>query len=215
MQPRTEPRTAAVPRGDEDELYRRHHRDLERAVARAVNAAPELIEDACQNAWAILLYNQPERVSIFAWLRVVAVHEAYRLSGIERRDAHPEAIVKVVNWEEITAEPEAIDKAIEAREALRALADLPARQREDLTLFVAGYTYREIANVTGGRTFTNVNKHLARARARIRLDRVRAPEAGPELTRIGAAAPSRFGGHGRDGETLGANFRSGPSLSLR
>ena len=78
MQSPNAPSTTAKPHGDEDQLYRRHHRDLRRAVARVVNAAPELIEDACQNAWAILLRNQPERGTIFTWLRVVAVHEAYR-----------------------------------------------------------------------------------------------------------------------------------------
>ena len=94
MQPPTEPRPAApVPpalRGDEAELYRRHHRDLHRAVARVVTAPRELVEDACQTAWAILLHTQPERYAIFAWLRVVAIHEVYRLSAIERRDARLE-----------------------------------------------------------------------------------------------------------------------------
>jgi hypothetical protein len=47
MQPPTEHiptvtrRPTHGPRGDEGELYRSHHRDLERAVARAVNA-PEI-----------------------------------------------------------------------------------------------------------------------------------------------------------------------------
>ena len=41
-----------------------------------VQAPRELIEDACQTAWAILLRRQPERDAIFAWLRVVAVREA-------------------------------------------------------------------------------------------------------------------------------------------
>ena len=163
MQPPTAPSTTATPYGDEDQLYRRHHRDLKRAVARVVNAAPELIEDACQNAWAILLRNQPARRSIFPWLRVVAVHEAYRLSAIERRDARLEAMATVASWEEVIADPAAIDSALEAREALRVLAQLPARQRDDFALFVAGYSYREIAELTGARTFTNVNKQLAQA----------------------------------------------------
>ena len=87
MQPPTEPTPTAppAPRGDEDRLYRRHHRDLHRAVARAVRAPRELIEDACQTAWAILLRTQPDRYAIFAWLRVVAIHEAYRLAAIDRR----------------------------------------------------------------------------------------------------------------------------------
>jgi DNA-directed RNA polymerase specialized sigma24 family protein len=42
----------------------------------------------------------------------------------------------------------------EARRALQLLARLPERQREDLTLLIAGFSYREIADVTGGWTFT-------------------------------------------------------------
>ena len=84
-----------------------------------------------------------------------------------------------MSWEEVIADPEGIDDTLEAREALRVLAELPARQRDDLTLFVAGFSYREIAQITGGRTYTNVNKHLAKARARIRLAKLRAA-AGPK-----------------------------------
>jgi RNA polymerase sigma factor (sigma-70 family) len=159
----------APPRGDEDALYRRHHRNLQRAVARAVNAPRELIEDACQTAWTIMLRSQPDRDAIFAWLRVVAIHEAYHLSAIERSNTHLEAIATIVCWEEVITSPEVIDRALEVREALRVLAELPARQREDLALFAAGFSYCEIAQITGGRTYTNVSKHLARARARIRL----------------------------------------------
>ena len=186
MQSPNAPSTTAKPHGDEDQLYRRHHRDLTHAVARVVNAAPELIEDACQNAWAILLQNQPERGTIFPWLRVVAIHEAYRLSAIERRDTHLEALATMVSWEEVIADPAAIDNALEAREALRVLAELPARQRDDLALFVAGFSCREIAQLTGGRTYTNVNKHLAEARARIRLAKLGAA-MGP---RLGADPPN-------------------------
>jgi DNA-directed RNA polymerase specialized sigma24 family protein len=97
MQPPTEPTSAPRQqrpplRGDEDELYRQHHRHLHRAVARVVRAPHELIEDACQAAWTILLRTQPERYAIFAWLRVVAIHEAYRLSAVERRDARLERL---------------------------------------------------------------------------------------------------------------------------
>ena len=48
------------------------------------------------------------------------------------------------------------------------LDQLSAAERRDLSLRVGGFTYREIAAMTGGRTFTNVNKHLVKARARIR-----------------------------------------------
>ena len=61
-----------------------------------------------------------------------------------------------------------VEDQLEALEALRALARLPDRQRQDLALRVAGFSYREIAAMTGGRTYTNVNKHLVKARAAIR-----------------------------------------------
>jgi DNA-directed RNA polymerase specialized sigma24 family protein len=167
MQPPTE--TAPPARGDEAELYRRHHGHLHRAVAHAVNAPRELIDDACQTAWAILLRTQPDRHAIFAWLRTVAIHEAYRLSAIERRETR---LAKLSadgrEGEEVIADPHTVDDALEALDALRALAGLPERQRIDLTLKVAGYTYEEIRILTGGRTFTNVSKSLVKARARIR-----------------------------------------------
>lgn len=37
-------------RGDEADLYERHQPALRRAVARVVNASPEIVEDACQAA---------------------------------------------------------------------------------------------------------------------------------------------------------------------
>ena len=58
------------------------------------------------------------------------------------------------------------------------LDQLSAAERRDLALRVAGFTYREIAKITGGRTYTNVNKHLRKARARIRLEDLR--DGGPK-----------------------------------
>jgi hypothetical protein len=170
MQPPAD--TPPKPRGDEDELYRRHHRELHRAVSRAVRAPRETIEDACQTAWAMLLRRQPERDAVFAWLRVVAVHEAYRLSAIDRRDARLERLRSEEGaWQEVMADPRSLDAALEALEALRALASLPERGRIDLALRVAGYSYEEIRAGTPGRTRTNVNKSLVNARARIRRTR--------------------------------------------
>jgi len=176
MQPPTEPRPAVplppTPRGDESDLYRRHDRDLRRAVAHVVKAPRELVEDACQTAWAILLRTQPERYAIFAWLRVVAIHEAYRISAIERRDARLERLrPDEGDWHDMIADPHSLDDAVAALEALRALASLPERQRSDLTLKVAGYSYEEILALTPGRTATNLNKSLVKARRRLRLNR--------------------------------------------
>jgi RNA polymerase sigma factor (sigma-70 family) len=177
MQPRTEQvererstHPVGEPRGDETELYQRHHRALVRAVSRAIDTTPELVEDACQTAWTILLRRQPERNSLCGWLYVVALREAYRLAAIERRDAHLEDLHARVAWDSRVADDATLDNHVEAREALEALANLPEGQRRDFTLLIAGFSYGEIAATTAGRTYTNVSKHLAKARARIRLD---------------------------------------------
>jgi len=177
MQPPTESASPGqpqwpAPRGDEDELYRRHSRGLHRAVAHAVNAPRELIEDACQTAWAILLRAQPERESVFGWLYVVATREAFRLCERERRHLHLETMLPEGSWDAVIADGFSIDDILEAREVLAILAGLPDPQRADLTLLIAGFSYVEIAEMTGGRTYTNVNKHIAKARARVRLARL-------------------------------------------
>jgi RNA polymerase sigma factor (sigma-70 family) len=181
MQPPTEHTTTATgaPRGDEDELYRLHHRTLHRAVARIVRAPHEVIEDACQAAWTALLRTQPERYAIFAWLRVVAIHEAFRLARTERRDCRLDRVrPRDGEWHDVTADPRSLDDAVEALEGLRALAALPERQRNDLALKVAGYSYEDILARTPGRTFTNLNKSLVKARRRIRDARAVGGDAG-------------------------------------
>lgn len=157
------------PRGDESDLYRLHHQRLLRVVARAVDASPELIEDACQGAWETLLRCQPDRSpALFGWLRTVAVHKAYGLSRQERRDVRLEDLAGEADWEALIGGSRPLDAATEARRALRTLAALPALQREDLTLLVAGFSYREIASLgRRPRSVNNVNKHLTKARARI------------------------------------------------
>jgi DNA-directed RNA polymerase specialized sigma24 family protein len=78
----------------------------------------------------------------------------------------------------VTIDPGSLDDALEALDALRTLAALPQRQRDDLTMKIAGYSYEEIRILTGGRSFTSVNKSLARARRRIRQAQARSGAAG-------------------------------------
>jgi RNA polymerase sigma factor (sigma-70 family) len=164
-------------RGDEADLYATHHAALRRAVARTVNASPALIEDACQAAWAILLRAQPDRSpTLLAWLRTVAVHEAYRLLRRERATVSLDALTNpgaetcdspADDWVPALAE-DRLDEQLEARRALLALASLPARQREYVAWKVAGHSYQEIRELAGGVTYTNVNKHLVRGRRSLR-----------------------------------------------
>jgi DNA-directed RNA polymerase specialized sigma24 family protein len=200
MQPRTEStpavrRDRSSPCGDEGELYRRHHRDLHRAVAHTVNAPRELIEDACQSAWAILLRAQPERTSIFGWLYVVATREALRLCERERRHNHLEAMFPAGTWDPVVVDAFSIDDILEVHEALEVIASLPARQRADLTLLVAGFSYLEIA---GADRRAHVHQ---RQQAHRKGPRPRPPRATP---RNHAAA--RAGRTAEGQQTEGANF---------
>ncbi len=163
-------------RGDEAVLFAEHHDRLVRSVRRAVNAPDALIEDACATAWVQLMRAQPDRgPTLFGWLRTTAIREAYRLSSVQRRDAALEELVspngdcesRPDGWEALIADDHDPDSHLEALRALRALASLPERERRYLALLVAGYRYREIVALTGA-TYTNVNKHLVRARARVR-----------------------------------------------
>jgi len=168
----TAPTTASPAglRGDEGELYRRHHQALLRAVARQVNAPEALVEDACQRAWIILLRRQPDREpALFAWLRTVAVREAWALSRAQRRTVALEELTDIDGDESpVLAGPvDHLEDALEARRALRALATLPDRQRRYLTRLASGHSYQEIAHAEHA-SYTNVNKHLARARRTLR-----------------------------------------------
>jgi RNA polymerase sigma factor (sigma-70 family) len=160
-----------VPLGDEAELYLRYQRELVHVVARSVNASRELIEDACQTAWLILLRRQPDRDRVFGWLRTVAIHEAYRLSGVERRDARLDAPVSsdtAVGGHERVADPRAcLDRQLEARLALARVAVLGPRQRRLFALQIVGLSYAETSAITGDSVRT-VDRQLRRAHAFVR-----------------------------------------------
>jgi RNA polymerase sigma factor (sigma-70 family) len=165
----------AALRGDEADLFAQHHQRLLRSVKRAVNAPDALIEDACQLAWTLLIRNQPDRgPRLLGWLRTVAIHEAYRLSRTQRRDLALEDLAldgtggsSPDGWEALIEGPTDLDSQLAAKHALSVLASLPERQRCYLALLIAGYSYQEIVELAGV-TYTNVNKHLARARESVR-----------------------------------------------
>jgi DNA-directed RNA polymerase specialized sigma24 family protein len=116
-----------------------------------------------------LLRCQPERTpSLFAWLRTVAVREAYRLSAVERRDSHVDELGPCEVWAKALGHVRDMDDEIEARRALEALAGLRDTRRRYLALYLAGFTYDEIAELAGGRTWNHVNRHLGRARRDLR-----------------------------------------------
>jgi RNA polymerase sigma factor (sigma-70 family) len=157
-------------RGDESELYGRYHRRLVAITRRRCGSAHA--EDAVQFAWIEFLC-QPNRDRAYGWLALTARREAVRLAQrIERERAsdgpHPKA-AKVVDLPlgERAEHPVSLEDRIEAREALDTLAALPERQRRVLARKAAGLSYREIQRDLGW-SYTQVNRHLTRARRSLR-----------------------------------------------
>jgi RNA polymerase sigma factor (sigma-70 family) len=181
------PRSRPIPpgRGDEAALFLEHQRFLLRVTARRFGGSQELAEDACAFAWLQLLRCQPDREAVVGWLRVVARNEGYRLLRISRREPFLEdkpyprcdgASGEPLDWQELLPAREDTELAVEARQLLRCLAGLRWHQRTVLTLQLAGYSYKEIAQRLG-RTYTWVNRHLTEGRAALRRRRVRELEA--------------------------------------
>lgn len=148
---------------DEAMLYAEFGERLLQAVRRIVATSEENVEDACSFAWMQLFRTAPERgPQLFAWLKTVAVHEAIRMDQRARRSASLDDVAL-----EGVPRGNALEPAIEAREALAALSDLPSRQREMFSLLMAGYSYREISQRTAATTRT-VERQLLRARQHLR-----------------------------------------------
>jgi DNA-directed RNA polymerase specialized sigma24 family protein len=175
------------------ELYHRHHRDLERAVAAAVRAPREVIEDACQNAWTIMLRSRPRRATWFAWLRVVAIRQAWEQCARSRTERPAGAFMSpYVN--EISAyehpEPPADtrdipDQVADRIQHVKRVADLAAikpTDRRTLYLIGLGYRYTEIMDITGA-SYTAVNRRITEGRRALRkLERERENVEGAERT---------------------------------
>jgi DNA-directed RNA polymerase specialized sigma24 family protein len=184
MQPPTEPitRTASGipgrPHGDEADLYRRHHHRLLRAVSHAVNASPDVIEDACQTAWAALLRCTVDPGTVFAWLRVVAIHEAHKHCARTRNETPAGAFRTPYTTElepgehpEPTADTrdvaDQVAERIHRAQQLHDLATIKPHDRQALYLKGLGYRYREIMQITSA-SYTAVNRRLTEGRRALR-----------------------------------------------
>ena len=157
-------------------FYARHADRLHRIVARNVNASEQTIEDACQNAWAILLRRDDITLDdrAAAWLATVAIREGWRLTRGERDVAMGAMLPGVPEpgelpepeAPEVTADAQAIAR-IEHAERVADLRTLKARERRDLYLQALGYSYDEIAALTNA-SYTAVNRRISEGRARLR-----------------------------------------------
>jgi RNA polymerase sigma factor (sigma-70 family) len=163
--------TRALPpqRGDEAELFERYGERLVRLVRSRTGGSQQMAEDACSFAWIQLLRYQPERDSVFAWLRVVATREAVRLLKGQLRNA-------ALDEDPVESPGAYVDKradlqlAVDAHEAMAELARLTSQQVRIFSLHIAGLTYDEICAATGY-SWRQVDRHMQRARAHVRARR--------------------------------------------
>jgi DNA-directed RNA polymerase specialized sigma24 family protein len=159
-------------------LYRWHHHDLRRAVASTVRAPRELIEDACQNAWTIMLRSQPRRATWFAWLRVVAIHEAWQQCARSRNERPAGAFISpdasdigAYEHPDPPADtrdiPDQVADRIQHTQRLADLAAIKPNDRRTLYLRGLGYRYTEIMQITGA-SYTAVNRRITEGRRALR-----------------------------------------------
>src|SRR3954449_9893035 len=126
-------------RGDETDLFRRHHRRLLTLVARDVVARPQVIEDACAYAWLELIARQPERTNVIGWLCIVARREAIRLAQRDRR------LAALTPEHADRGAADAGELGVHTRKARGQGEGLAERKRAVLTLRISGHSYREVA----------------------------------------------------------------------
>ena len=150
------------PIGDIAALYRAFAIPLERTVRHHVEAPKPVIEDACQFAWSRLLHHRHRvhRDTVMSWLARTAVHEAFKLLRLDRREVPLEAVP-----EHVSSPP--LHELVERREQLAGIGGLPERQQRVLWLHALGLSYAEIA-LHEGCTVRTVDRQLLRARQNVR-----------------------------------------------
>jgi RNA polymerase sigma factor (sigma-70 family) len=133
---------------------------------------PDLADDAVQFAWMQMLRRQPDRDRIYGWLVLTARRQAWQLARERRREEAADGFVDpatgfTANLGERIEHPLSLQRRVDGLDALRSLAALPDRQRRVLARKVAGLTYAEIEADLGW-SYTQVNRHLTRARRTLR-----------------------------------------------
>lgn len=142
-----------------------------RAIVASNVAAPDAtIEEACQTAWlAYATREHPvDRDAALGWLATTATREALRLHRREARWESLEVRGQQATVLTLPARSPSPARAVELRERLAEVHQLPVRQQRMVWLQGFGYDYNEIAAQTGDSRRT-VERQLARARHRLRL----------------------------------------------
>jgi RNA polymerase sigma factor (sigma-70 family) len=159
-------------------FYAENQARLRRLVARYGHADRNMVEDACQTAWAILLRRAdiPLDGRGFAWLLKVALTTGRRRTA--GRDIPAGGFLPAVRGADPRELPEpAADQgdplelvlASEHHQELRTkLLTLTERERRYLALQAAGLSYREIAAIETGVSLRTVERQILRGRRKLK-----------------------------------------------
>lgn len=142
---------------------------LPRIVSREVNASTAVIEDACQFAWLRLVIHaaRVDEDRVLAWLVTTAVRQAVRLVRRDRRELSLDAVDRggELNLPDVSPLP---DQRAVWREQLTELRALPVRPQRLLWMHALGFSYAEIAALSG-LTHRTIDRQLCRGRKRLRI----------------------------------------------
>jgi len=129
----------------------------------------EIIEEAVQQAFLEAVKNRPERPPMpLAWITTVAYRRAINFAYRKARQDPDWPTVPEVPEERLGhGHAPSPGLWLEASELLRALAELPERQRQVVALCAAGYTHRETGERVG-MTPRGVENAARRARGALR-----------------------------------------------
>jgi DNA-directed RNA polymerase specialized sigma24 family protein len=171
--------TSHVRRSALTAFYTANQRRLSAAVhARARWADDAIVDDACAYAWLQLVRRTDVTLDRrgLSWLKLVATQEAWR--QIRPTNDRPVGLfIAEPGHEDEFFEPASLhgDPLVRVldqetqHERLARFAQLKPRERRDLLLQAAGYSYTEIATLTDS-TYTAVNRRLTEGRRRLLAD---------------------------------------------
>jgi RNA polymerase sigma-70 factor (ECF subfamily) len=132
------------------ELFQRYQRKIKGACLKFFRGNYALAEDASQNTFAKALEKAKDSTisSVAGWLFTMAKNCCIDIYRKQSTYASSASSNEDSNDNEIAVTLETQDKNVEVQELIRRINELSDKQRISLKLYMEGYSYQEIAEVT-------------------------------------------------------------------